>query len=253
MDDEEGNGGGNDFDVRSRDGRSNPFEAVGQSGSSSSSSSSSAPGRLNVAMASRQRQRSSPSRAGEDVEATSARRGTKKSRTERTAAGGAGSAKGSAARNSRGEGEDNAVEGGDNDGDDDDEDGEAFEMDAFLPGSAGDAYTAADQVKELKGVEADDPDDPLTLVKRAVPETDDPTLPALTLRVVVIGSMFAVLGAGVAQLFFYKSNSPGFSSYFVILVSLPMGRWLARNMPYRTVRVPLIGPVELNPGDFSIK
>lgn len=57
----------------------------------------------------------------------------------------------------------------------------------------------------------------------------------------------------LSQLFFYKSNSPGFSSYFVILVSLPVGRWLARNVPERTVVLPLIGTVELNPGPFSIK
>lgn len=146
--------------------------------------------------------------------------------------------------------------------DDPDADGEDnIELDAFLPrrpdghGHLDDDEDDDDGPKSatLPGTEGLDPDDPLVLVKRAVPERDDPTLPALTFRAVLIGSLFAILGAGVAQLFFYKSNSPGFSAYFVILVSLPMGRWLARTLPDRTITVPFIGGVELNPGDFSIK
>ncbi|CEH13062.1 Sexual differentiation process protein ISP4 [Ceraceosorus bombacis] len=76
---------------------------------------------------------------------------------------------------------------------------------------------------------------------------------ALTLRGVIMGSIFATAGAAVAQTFFYKSNSPSFSSYMVILVSLPLGRWLARVTPKRDIWIPLIGYVALNPGDFSIK
>ncbi|KAE8270634.1 hypothetical protein A4X09_0g1734 [Tilletia walkeri] len=90
-------------------------------------------------------------------------------------------------------------------------------------------------------------------VRKVVPETDDPTLPSLTFRVILIGTLLCVLGAAVAQTFFYKSNSPSFSSYFVIIVSLPTGRWLARALPPRIVRVPFIGSFSLNPGPFSIK
>ncbi len=99
----------------------------------------------------------------------------------------------------------------------------------------------------------DGSDDPLSLVSKAVPETDDPTMPALTLRVIIIGSSLCVLGAAVSQLFFYKSNSPGFSAYFVILVSLPIGRWMARVLPAWTIRIPFLGDIDLNPGPFSIK
>lgn len=95
-------------------------------------------------------------------------------------------------------------------------------------------------------------DDPMTLISRAVPETDDPTMPTLTFRVVVIGSFFCVLGAGISQLFFYKSNSPSFSSYFVILISLPIAKWMARTLPKRRVRI-LRWSFDLNPGPFSIK
>ncbi|WFD34105.1 hypothetical protein MCUN1_000937 [Malassezia cuniculi] len=54
------------------------------------------------------------------------------------------------------------------------------------------------------------------------------------------------------DLFFYKSNAPSFSTYFVILVSLPLARWLARVLPNRTVR--LLGfKFNLNPGPVSVK
>ena len=101
--------------------------------------------------------------------------------------------------------------------------------------------------------EDDEDDDPMNLVSKAVPETDDPTLPALTIRVVLIGSFLCVIGAAVSQLFFYKSNSPSFSSYFVILVSLPIGRWLARVTPHYMLHIPFFGSIPLNPGPFSIK
>ena len=100
---------------------------------------------------------------------------------------------------------------------------DAFEMDRFLPrGRSGRKVTkTSDQDEEEEDQDgladedeskpfrrgADDgldPDDPITLVKRAVPETDDPTLPALTFRAVLIGSFFAILGSAVAQV----SNNP---------------------------------------------
>ncbi|PWN89434.1 hypothetical protein FA10DRAFT_145156 [Acaromyces ingoldii] len=42
-------------------------------------------------------------------------------------------------------------------------------------------------------------DDPMVIISRAVPDTDDPTLPAFTIRVALIGSFFAIIGAGISQ------------------------------------------------------
>ena len=56
----------------------------------------------------------------------------------------------------------------------------------------------------------------------------------------------------MSQLFFYKSNAPSFSTYFVILVTLPLARWMAHVLPDRRVR--LFGwNFQLNPGPFSVK
>lgn len=86
---------------------------------------------------------------------------------------------------------------------------------------------------------------------QTVPSTDDPTLPTLTLRVILLGSFFCVLGASASQVFYFKSNAPSFSSYFVILATYPLGHALAneRWMP----RGKRLCGMELNPGRFSIK
>ncbi|WWD21237.1 OPT family small oligopeptide transporter [Kwoniella shandongensis] len=118
--------------------------------------------------------------------------------------------------------------------------------------------------------EDDDPDDPSTytraieeeemvgkgsnveaLIARTVPTTDDPSLPTLTLRVLVLGISFCILGASASQIFYFKSNAPSFSGYFVILATYPLGHLLAneRVIP----RGKWIGGWELNPGRFSIK
>ncbi|WVR09034.1 OPT family small oligopeptide transporter [Kwoniella sp. DSM 27419] len=89
------------------------------------------------------------------------------------------------------------------------------------------------------------------LIARTVPSTDDPTLPTLTLRVLLLGSTFCILGASASQIFYFKSNAPSFSSYFVVLATYPLGHLMAneRLIP-RGKRV--LG-WELNPGRFSIK
>lgn len=95
-------------------------------------------------------------------------------------------------------------------------------------------------------------EDGLHMIRQVVPETDNPLLPSLTFRAVVLGTIFTVLGAGMSQLFFYKSNAPSFSSYFVILVTLPLARWMARFLPDSVVN--LFGwRFRLNPGPFNVK
>ncbi|KAL1405077.1 hypothetical protein Q8F55_008700 [Vanrija albida] len=89
------------------------------------------------------------------------------------------------------------------------------------------------------------------LIAASVPSTDDVTLPTLTFRVIVIGSFFCILGAAASMVFYFKSNAPGFSSYFVILATYPLGHIMAseRLIP----RNKLLFGVNLNPGRFSVK
>ncbi|WRT69105.1 OPT family small oligopeptide transporter [Kwoniella shivajii] len=89
------------------------------------------------------------------------------------------------------------------------------------------------------------------LIARTVPSTDDPSLPTLTLRVLVLGSTFCVLGACSSMVFYFKSNAPQFSQYFVILATYPLGHVLANEK--MIPRGKSILGWELNPGKFSIK
>ncbi|GAA6003702.1 hypothetical protein JCM10207_003554 [Rhodosporidiobolus poonsookiae] len=88
----------------------------------------------------------------------------------------------------------------------------------------------------------EDVDSAMAMVRKVVPESDDPTLPTLTFRVWLLGTVLCVFGAAVSQLFFFKSNAPSFSSFFVILISFPLGKWMDRLLPDN-----------LNPGPFSKK
>ncbi|WWC98020.1 OPT family small oligopeptide transporter [Kwoniella sp. B9012] len=90
-----------------------------------------------------------------------------------------------------------------------------------------------------------------SLIARTVPSTDDPTLPTLTLRVLVLGSTFCILGACSSMVFYFKSNAPQFSQYFVILATYPLGHVLANEKIIP--RGKRIFGWELNPGRFSIK
>jgi len=125
-----------------------------------------------------------------------------------------------------------------------DEDEEALELDTFLPKSSQDLESNTSDLKsrrkslknknrnsnhsnrslqeededaslldelegerdrEKDGDEDDDgEEDPLETVRKVVPETDDSTLPALTFRVVLIGSFLGAIGAGVAQVSLQK-------------------------------------------------
>ncbi|KAH9821600.1 putative oligopeptide transporter [Melampsora americana] len=113
-----------------------------------------------------------------------------------------------------------------------------------------------------------DEDDPARMVAKVVPETDDPTLTTLTIRVWLIGGILGGIGAGVQQIFFFKSNGVGFGGFFIILVSYPLGKLLARILPKRSIACPnpfgwwcstegsssrWLARIELNPGEFSIK
>jgi hypothetical protein len=94
-----------------------------------------------------------------------------------------------------------------------------------------------------------DVDIAVQLVRKIVPLGDDPTLPTLTIRVFVLGLTFCIIGAAVSQLLYFKSNAPSFSSFFVVLVSLPLGNLMAKWLPDKMI---YLGPLHfsLNPGPF---
>ncbi|KAJ7498737.1 OPT oligopeptide transporter [Mycena latifolia] len=91
-------------------------------------------------------------------------------------------------------------------------------------------------------------DSPYPEVRSAVANTDDPTIPAATIRAWVLGLIWAIIIPGLNQFFFFRYPSVTVTGIIAQLLSLPLGRLWARFLP----NVKIFG-LELNPGPFSIK
>ncbi|PIM98023.1 Sexual differentiation process protein ISP4 [Handroanthus impetiginosus] len=112
--------------------------------------------------------------------------------------------------------------------------------------------------KPHANLEIEDVDDenycPVEQVRLTVPPTDDPSLPALTFRTWFLGLLSCVMLAFVNQFFGYRQNSIYISAVTVQIVTLPIGKFMARVLPTRKFTVPVINwSFSLNPGPFNLK
>ncbi|KAI0156292.1 OPT oligopeptide transporter [Pestalotiopsis sp. NC0098] len=90
------------------------------------------------------------------------------------------------------------------------------------------------------------------LVRTVVGFEDDPTLPVITFRSVLLSAIFCIIGSFVSQLSYFRTTTAPFPVFFVILASAPLGRLLARILPDCTVPLGRWS-FSLNPGPFSVK
>ena len=97
-------------------------------------------------------------------------------------------------------------------------------------------------------------DCPIEQVRLTVPATDDPTLPVLTFRTWVLGITACVMLSFLNQFFDYRQNRLSVTQVTAQIVSLPLGKFMAKVLPTKTVRVPLTNwSFSLNPGPFNLK
>jgi len=95
-------------------------------------------------------------------------------------------------------------------------------------------------------------DSPFEMVRVAVSNKDDPTLPTLTFRVWAIGLFFTVVLAFINQFFWFRETPITLTVIVVQLLSYPFGVLLAKILP--TGNFTLFGKeFTLNPGPFNIK
>ncbi|KAI6095502.1 OPT oligopeptide transporter protein-domain-containing protein [Pisolithus croceorrhizus] len=85
-------------------------------------------------------------------------------------------------------------------------------------------------------------------VRAAVANTDDSSIPAMTLRTWVLALAWAVITPGLNQFMFYRYPPVAISSFVLQLLSFPIGKLWARYIPRKR-----IFGVSLNPGPFSMK
>ncbi|CAG8158002.1 unnamed protein product [Penicillium olsonii] len=90
------------------------------------------------------------------------------------------------------------------------------------------------------------------LVRMVVGFEDDPSLPVITFRSILLSAIFCAIGSVISQLSYFRTTYAPFPVFFVILASDPLGRFLARVLP--DYRIPLGKySFSLNPGPWSTK
>jgi hypothetical protein len=60
------------------------------------------------------------------------------------------------------------------------------------------------------------------------------------------------LGATLSEFYYFRPNGGGFSILFVLLISYVLGKWMARVLPNRKIKV-LGLEFNMNPAPFNIK
>ncbi|KAK8916637.1 Oligopeptide transporter 1 [Platanthera zijinensis] len=99
-------------------------------------------------------------------------------------------------------------------------------------------------------------DHPIEEVRLTVDPIDNPYLPVLTWRTWVLGVTSCVLLSFVNTFFGYRSNQLHIGSICAQIITLPIGRFLAKTLPNKKVNmIPFANWTSflLNPGPFSMK
>ena len=87
-----------------------------------------------------------------------------------------------------------------------------------------------------------------------MPITDDPTLPCLTFRTWVLGTLACIFLAFLNQFFGYRQNVLSLTSISAQIVVLPLGKLMAASLPEKTLKIPATNwSFSLNPGPFNLK
>ncbi|KAI8321862.1 OPT superfamily oligopeptide transporter [Martensiomyces pterosporus] len=115
-----------------------------------------------------------------------------------------------------------------------------------------DAEKHIDEKPRHSSEEEDEDDSPFEMVRIAVPNKDDPSLPCLTFRSWVLGIIFAAGLAFINQFYWFRENPITLGGYVVQLLSFPLGYLMALVLPKRKFRT-FGWEWTLNPGPFNIK
>ncbi|KAK6250777.1 Oligopeptide transporter [Theobroma cacao] len=109
--------------------------------------------------------------------------------------------------------------------------------------------TSEIQAMELEVVE----ECPVKQVELTVPKTDDPTLPAVTFRMWVLGLGACVILSFVNQFFWYRKMPLNITSISAMIAVVPLGHLMARTLPHRRFLSNTRWEFTMNPGPFNMK
>ncbi|KAK6205266.1 oligopeptide transporter protein [Scheffersomyces amazonensis] len=91
------------------------------------------------------------------------------------------------------------------------------------------------------------------IVREIVPLEDDPSIPVFTFRYFILAIIFIIPGAFIDTMNSYRTTSAAYSIFFVQIASHWAGKWLAKVLPNKEVRIFGRFKFNLNPGPWSIK
>ncbi|KAG2015329.1 peptide transporter MTD1 [Coprinopsis cinerea AmutBmut pab1-1] len=85
----------------------------------------------------------------------------------------------------------------------------------------------------------EDEDSPYPEVRASVSNIDDPDMPAMTIRMWVVGLVLCMASSAVNVFFNFRSPAPSIVPLVLLLLSYPIGKFLAFTLPITTYRIPL--------------
>ncbi|KAG8855931.1 hypothetical protein FRC20_000665 [Serendipita sp. 405] len=119
-----------------------------------------------------------------------------------------------------------------------------------------DMATTLKYTDNVDGLEEEEEDSPYPEVRASVSNTDDPEMPAMTFRMWFCGIFLCMIAIALNTFFNFRFPSPSLSPLVVLLLSYPMGKFLAMTLPIGTYHLPNFlggGSFSLNPGPFNVK
>lgn len=103
------------------------------------------------------------------------------------------------------------------------------------------------------GVSPESENSPIEQVALTVPTTDDPTIPVLTFRMWVLGTLSCVLLSFLNQFFWYRTEPLSITSISAQIAVVPLGHLMASWLPTRVFCKDSRWEFTLNPGPFNVK
>ncbi|PKI36741.1 hypothetical protein CRG98_042871 [Punica granatum] len=108
------------------------------------------------------------------------------------------------------------------------------------------------EVTELPEEEEEE-NSPVRQVALTVPTTDDPTLPVLTFRMWVLGTVSCVVLSFLNQFFWYRTEPMTITAISAQIAVVPLGRLMAAHITDRVFFKGTRWEFTLNPGPFNVK
>lgn len=85
----------------------------------------------------------------------------------------------------------------------------------------------------------EDEDSPFPEVRASVSNIDDPEMPALTIRMWIVGLLLCMISSALNVFFNFRYPAPAVVPLALLLIAYPFGKFLAFTLPITTYRIPI--------------